>query len=66
MDSKEKLIEHFSGMIRFEEDMRLAYDKLIKSVSDQLITAKLSMIRTEEAYHIQLARELVEVLKEHL
>jgi ribonucleotide reductase alpha subunit len=61
--SKEKLIERFKAIVKFERDIKNEYDEFIEQVHDQIVVEKMKAIRDWEIRHIQLAQELVDAIQ---
>lgn len=64
MYSKEALSDIFQKILQFEEDVTDLYDDCINKLMDQDIIDVLNSISKEEKGHIELAKHLIELIKE--
>ncbi len=63
MYSKEALSDVFQKILQFEEDVKVLYDDCIEKLEDEEIIDILSSISKEEKDHIELAKQLIELIK---
>ncbi len=63
MYSKEALSDVFQKILQFEEDVKVLYDDCIEKLEDEEIINILSSISKEEKDHIELAKQLIELIK---
>jgi rubrerythrin len=64
MYSREALTDIFQKVLQFEEDVKVLYDDCIDKIEDEDIINVLSTISKEEKGHIELAKQLLELIKE--
>jgi rubrerythrin len=64
MYSREALTDIFQKVLQFEEDVKVLYDDCIDNLEDEDIINVLSTISKEEKGHIELAKQLLELIKE--
>ncbi len=64
MYSKEALSDIFQKVLQFEEDVKALYDDCIEKLEDEEIVLILSSISKEEKAHIELAKQLIELIKD--
>jgi rubrerythrin len=64
MYSKEALSDIFQRILQFEEEAKALYDNCIKKLDDKNTINILQSISNEEKGHIELARKLMELIKE--
>jgi rubrerythrin len=64
MYSREALTDIFQKILQFEEDVKVLYDGCIEKLADEDIINVLSSISKEEKGHIELAKQLIELIKE--
>ncbi len=64
MYSKEALSDIFQKVLQFEEDVKALYDDCIEKLEDEEIILVLSSISKEEKAHIELAKQLIELIKD--
>ncbi len=64
MYSKEALSDIFQKVLQFEEDVKALYDDCIEKLEDEEIILILSSISKEEKAHIELAKQLIELIKD--
>ncbi len=64
MYSREALTDIFQKVLQFEEDVKVLYDGCIEKLADEDIINVLSSISKEEKGHIELAKQLIELIKE--
>ncbi len=64
MYSKEALSDIFQKVLQFEEDVKTLYDDCIEKLEDEEIILILSSISKEEKGHIELAKQLIELIKD--
>ncbi len=64
MYSKEALSDIFQKVLQFEEDVKALYDDCIEKLEDEEIVSILSSISKEEEGHIELAKQLIELIKD--
>ena len=64
MYSKEALSDVFQRILKFEQDAKSAYDGCINEVEDEISIKILQSISNEEKEHIELAKELFEIIEE--
>ena len=64
MYSRENLADIFQKVLQFEEDVKELYDDCIDKLMDEDIIKVLSSISKEEKGHIELAKQLKELIKE--
>ncbi|OHB87531.1 MAG: hypothetical protein A3D13_03385 [Planctomycetes bacterium RIFCSPHIGHO2_02_FULL_40_12] len=64
MYSKESLSKIFQKILQFEEDVSGLYDDCINKLTDQDIIDVLNSISKEEKGHTELAKYLIELVKE--
>jgi rubrerythrin len=64
MYSREALTDIFQKVLQFEEDVKVLYDDCIDNLEDENIISVLSTISKEEKGHIELAKQLLELIKE--
>jgi len=64
MYSREALTDIFQKVLQFEEDVKVLYDDCIDNLEDENIINVLSTISKEEKGHIELAKQLLELIKE--
>lgn len=64
MYSREALTDIFQKVLQFEEDVKVLYDGCIEKLADEDIINVLSSISKEEKGHIELANQLIELIKE--
>ncbi len=63
MYSKEALSDVFQKILQFEEDVKVLYDDCIEKLEDEEVINILSSISKEEKDHIELAKQLIELIK---
>ncbi len=63
MYSKEALSDVFQKVLQFEEDVKVLYDDCIEKLEDEEVINILSSISNEEKGHIELAKQLIELIK---
>ena len=64
MYSKEALLEIFQNILQFEVNVKKIYDDCIEKLEDKDIVNILQSISNEEKSHIELAKPLLELIKE--
>jgi hypothetical protein len=64
MYSRESFSNILQRILQFEEEVKALYDDCIKKLSDKNTMDILQSISNEEAGHIALTRELMELIKE--
>ncbi len=64
MYSREALTEIFERILKFEEDAKALYDDCIEELDDENTINILQSISNEEKGHIELARRLMELIRE--
>ena len=64
MYSKEALSDIFHKVLQFEEDVKALYDDCIDKLEDEEIINILSSISKEEKGHIELVKQLIELIKD--
>jgi rubrerythrin len=64
MYSKEALSDIFQRILQFEEEAKGLYDDCIKKLDDKNTINILQSVSNEEKSHIELARKLMELIKE--
>jgi hypothetical protein len=64
MYSRESFSNILQRILQFEEEVKALYDDCIKKLSDKNTMDILQSISNEEAGHITLTRELMELIKE--
>jgi rubrerythrin len=64
MYSRESFSDILQRILQFEEEVKALYDDCIKKLDDKDTINILQSISREEAGHIALARELMELIKE--
>ncbi len=64
MYSREDLADVFQKVLQFEEDVKGLYDDCLDKLIDEDIIKVLSSISKEEKGHIELAKQLKELIKE--
>lgn len=64
MYSKEALTDIFQRVLQFEEDVKVLYEDCIDKLEDQDIIDALRSISREEKGHIELAKQLIELIQE--
>ncbi len=64
MYSKEALSDIFERVLQFEVDVKKIYDDCIEKLEDEDIINILQTISNEEASHIELAKPLLELIRE--
>ena len=64
MYSRENLADIFQKVLQFEVDVKGLYDDCIDKLMDEDIIKVLSSISKEEKGHIELAKQLKELIKE--
>ncbi len=64
MYSKEALSDIFQKVLQFEEDVKVLYDDCIEKLEDEEVINILSSISMEEKGHIELAKQLIELIKD--
>ncbi len=64
MYSKEALSDIFQRILQFEEEAKELYDDCIKKLDDKNTINILHSVSNEEKGHIELARKLMELIKE--
>lgn len=64
MYSKEALCDVFQKVLQFEEDVKALYDGCIEKLEDEEIIGILSSISNEEKGHIELAKQLIALIKD--
>jgi rubrerythrin len=64
MYSRENLADIFQKVLQFEVDVKGLYDGCIDKLVDEDIIKVLSSISKEEKGHIELAKQLKELIKE--
>jgi len=64
MYSRENLTDVFKKVLQFEEDVKGLYDGCLDKLIDEDIINVLSSISREEKGHIELAKQLIELIKE--
>ncbi len=64
MYSKEALSDIFQRILQFEEEAKELYDDCIKKLDDKNTINILQSVSNEEKGHIELARKLMELIKE--
>ncbi len=64
MYSSEALSIMFQRILQFEEDAKVLYDDCIKKLDDKFIIEILQSISNEEKGHIELAKNLMNIIQE--
>ena len=64
MYSKESLYDIMQRILQFEVEVKALYDNCIKKLEDKSIIDILQSISNEEKGHIELAKQLLEIVKE--
>ncbi len=64
MYSREALTDIFQKVLQFEEDVKVLYDGCIDKLADEDIINVLSSISKEEKGHIELAKQLIELIQD--
>ena len=64
MYSREALTEIFQRILKFEEDAKALYDDCIEELDDENTINILRSISNEEKGHIELAKRLMELIRE--
>ena len=66
MYSKDALSDIFQRILKFEQDAKSIYDDCINKVDDENTINILQSISNEEKSHIELAKELFEIIDEDI
>ncbi len=64
MYSKEALSDIFERVLQFEKDAEAVYGDCIEQLDDETVINILQTIRNEEKGHIELAKPLLDLIKE--
>ena len=64
MYSREAITEIFQRILKFEEDAKALYDDCIEKLDDENTISVLRSISNEEKGHIELAKRLIELIRE--
>ncbi len=64
MYSREALTEIFQRILKFEEDAKALYEDCIEELDDETTINILQSISNEEKGHIELAKSLMELIRE--
>ncbi len=64
MYTKEAITEIFQRILKFEEDAKTLYDDCIEKLDDENTIRILRSISNEEKGHIELAKRLMELIRE--
>ncbi len=64
MYSREALSDIFERVLQFEVDVKKIYDDCIEKLEDEDIINILQTISNEEESHIELAKPLLDLIKE--
>ncbi len=66
MYSKKDLADVFQRILKFEQDITPIYEECIDNIDDEHIVDILQEICNEEKVHIELAKELFEIIDEEI
>lgn len=64
MYSKEALSDIFERILQFEKDAKAVYDECVGKLDDETAINILQSISNEEKGHIELAKRLIELIRE--
>ncbi len=64
MYSRESFSDILQRILQFEEEVKALYDDCIKKLDDKNTIDILQSVSSEEKGHIELARKLMELIKE--
>ncbi|MGR3293493.1 MAG: hypothetical protein ACUZ9M_05680 [Candidatus Scalindua sp.] len=64
MYSRDALLEIFQNILQFEVNVKKLYDGCIEKLEDEHIIDILQSISSEEKGHIELAKPLLDLIKE--
>ena len=64
MYSKEALTEIFQRILQFEKEAKALYDECIEKLDDENAISILRSISNQEKGHIELAKRLMELIRE--
>ncbi len=66
MYSKKALADVFQRILKFEQDIKPVYKECIDNIDDEHIIDILQEIYNEEKVHIELVKELFEIIDEEV
>ncbi|MCR4290759.1 MAG: hypothetical protein NUV86_10930 [Candidatus Scalindua sp.] len=64
MYSKEALSDIFERILQFEKDAKAVYDECVEKLDDETAINILQSISNEEKDHIELAKRLIELIRD--